>query len=156
MSLLNAIQVGMYCTNLSESCFHWNHGVVQGNHGTSPKVPPKTRPLHHQILKRSRAPTISMTSSMYETDGSLVGDSEKTTAEEGSPRIENLHLPRHPIGHFSLLSFRIRFFHVRTLCPIPFLVLLHLFVAPRRPVGLLIYLAIYIHVILHRDHDGDY
>lgn len=21
----------MYCTNLSESCFHWNHGVVQGN-----------------------------------------------------------------------------------------------------------------------------
>lgn len=99
-------------------------------------------------LERSRAPTASVTST-YETDGPLVGDSEKATAKEGSPRIEDSHLPRHPTDHSSLLF-------PDTLLPCVLALLSSLFSSSRRPVDLSIYLAIYIHVILHRGHDGDY
>lgn len=141
-------------TNLSESCFPtesqrgpwWNvtQDVTQG--ATQDPSPSPSD------LERSRAPTAAVTSPTYETDGPLVGDSEKATAEEGSPRIEDSHLPRHPIGPvFSPLSRTPLPRRCPTPSPPPTLLL---FVAPRRPAGLLIYLAIYIHVILHRGHDA--
>lgn len=91
---------------------------------------------------------------MYETDGPLVGDSEKATAKKrvvpvSRTRICHVTRPATPLSPLSKIHF----------LPVPYALSLPLcppFVTPRRPVDLLIYLAIYIHVILHRGYDGDY
>lgn len=75
-------------------------GTIRGKRGTSPKVPPVPPPVRSR--KISRAHSLRDTSATYEVDGPSVGGSE-TTAEEGSPRIEDSHLPRHPTGRSSLL-----------------------------------------------------
>lgn len=97
--------------------------------GTSPKVPPK-KPLASDLERSPR--TRRDIADLRNGRAFSLGDSEKATAEEDSPHIEDLHLPRHPTSRSSLFSSRTRFFPVRTLLPFPPL--------PPFSVGLSIYL----------------
>lgn len=63
-----------------------------------------TRSAVASDLERSRAPTASVTSPTYETDGPSVGGIPRRRRQKRVvPRIEDSHLLRHPTGHSSLL-----------------------------------------------------
>lgn len=105
-------------TNLFESCFRRNAAAwFKVTAGRRLRCHPRPVPFASD-LERSGASTASVTSSMYETDGPLVGDSEKATAKKrvvpvSRTRICHVTRPATPLSPLSKILL------ARTLHPVP-------------------------------------